>query len=373
MDNKSLQDCQMAQQTGIPINELDTPFLWADLDVMESNILYLSEYFKNVGVGWRPHTKGIKVPAIAHKLLDSGAIGVTCAKLSEAEVLVSAGIKDILIANQVVGEGKISRLARLQRHARLIVAVDSIDHAREISEIASEIGTRISVLVEVNIGMNRCGIAPGQPAVELALQISNLSGIRLLGLMGWEGHVVAILDQELKEKTCIKAIESLVKTSKMLRTIGVEIPIVSCGGSGSYTITSKVPGVTEIQAGGAVFGDVTYVKWGAGIQCSLFIRATVISRPSLSRAMIDAGFKTMNGEESMPEVVDLPGVTLSGLDAEHGYLEIENEKVQLKRNDLVDFIVGYGDSTVFLHDFLIGVRKGKVEAIWEIQGRGKIT
>lgn len=362
----------MAQQIGIPISELETPFLWVDLDIMESNISYLSDYFKNAGIGWRPHTKGIKVPAIAHKLLASGAIGVTCAKLSEAEVLVSAGIKDILIANQVVDQGKISRLALLQHHANVIVAVDSLDNAKDISKVANEIGSGIEVLVEVNIGMNRCGIKPGDPAVELAMQINDLPGIELLGLMGWEGHVVGILDQELKEKTCLNAIESLVSTAKMVRMKGIEIPIVSCGGSGSYTITAKVPGVTEIQAGGAVFGDVTYVKWGAGTQCSLFIHATVTSRPSPARAIVDAGFKTMNGEQSMPEVVDIPGVNLAGLDAEHGYLDIENENIQIMCNDRVDFIVGYGDSTVFLHDYLIGIRKGKVEEVWDIQGRGKI-
>jgi D-serine deaminase-like pyridoxal phosphate-dependent protein len=366
----------MIQQIGCSISELDTPFLWVDLDTMESNISYLSGYFKDAGVGWRPHTKGIKVPSIAHKLLESGAIGVSCAKLSEAEVLVSAGIKDILIANQIVGQSKITRLAHLQYRTNIIVAIDNFENAKDISKVANEIGVRIGALVEVNIGMHRCGTAPGNRAVELAKQINDLSGIELLGVMGWEGHVVDIPDQELKEKTCLKAVESLVNTAEMIRMKGIDAPIVSCGGSGSYAVTAHIPGVTEIQAGGAVFGDLTYVKWGAYTQCSLFVHSTVISRPTPARAIVDAGFKTMNGKMStvsMPEVADISGAKLLGLDSEYGYLEIEYEKLQLRINDRVDFIVGYGDSTVFLHDYLIGVRGGKVEAVWEIQGRGKLT
>ena len=363
----------MSDQIGLSINELDTPFLWVDLDIMESNIAHLAGTFRDLGVGWRPHTKGIKVPEIAHALIASGAIGMTCAKQSEAEVLASAGIDSILIANQIVPRGKIARLAFLQRQADVMVAVDHLDNAKDISNAAERAGFRIGVLVEVNIGMNRCGTLPGSPTVELARQIADLPGIELRGLMGWEGHVVDMADREEKERACVRAIESLVHTADMARSHGLELPIVSCGGSGSYTITAKVPGVTEIQAGGAVFGDVTYAKWGATTQCALHIQATVTSRPSPSRAMVDAGFKTMSGDVSMPEVVGLPGVTLTGLDAEHGYLTIENDDVQVRPGDRVNFHVGYGDSTVFLHDTLVGVRNGKVEAVWEIQGRGKLT
>ncbi|MBW2057082.1 MAG: DSD1 family PLP-dependent enzyme [Deltaproteobacteria bacterium] len=366
----------MIQQIGCSINELDTPFLWVDLDTMENNISYLSGYFKDAGVAWRPHTKGIKVPLIAHKLLENGAIGVTCSKLSEAEVLVSAGIKDILIANQIIGQSKITRLGHLQYRANIIVAIDNFQNARDISKIANEIGVRIGALVEVDIGMHRCGKVPGEPAAELAMQINDLSGIELLGVMGWEGHVVDILDKELKEKTCLRAIESLVNTAEMIRMKGIDAPIVSCGGSGSYMVTAHIPGVTEIQAGGAIFGDLTYVKWGACTECSLFVQSTVISRPTPARAIVDAGFKAMNGKVStvsMPEVADISGVKLLGLDSEYGYLEIEYERLQLMVNDRVNFIVGYGDATLFLHDYLIGVRGGKVEAVWEIQGRGKLT
>jgi len=363
----------MLPQIGLPISELYTPFLWVDLDIMENNISHLSNYFKDAGVGWRPHTKGIKVPAIAHKMLESGAIGVTCAKLSEAEVLVSAGIQDILLANQVVDPGKIARLAHLQHRAKVMVAVDSFDNAREISMIANNLGCIIGVLIELNIGMNRCGITPGDPAVALAQKIHDLPGIALLGVMGWEGHVVDILDPAHKDEKCLDAIESLVNTAEMIRAKEIDIPIVSCGGSGSYTITSKVPGVTEIQAGGAIFGDVTYRTWGATTQCSLYIQAAVTSRPSPSHAIVDAGFKTMSCDASMPEVVGISGVILSGLDAEHGYLDIANKDTQIGSKDRIDFIVGYGDSTVFLHEILIGIRNGTVETVWDIQGRGKIT
>lgn len=353
-------------------SKLDTPFLWVDLDTMERNITYLSKYFEEAGVGWRPHTKGIKVPAIAHKMMDAGAIGVTCAKLSEAEVLANAGINEILIANQITSTAKMSRFAHLQRQANILVAVDNFHNAKTLSIVAEEVGVKIGILIEVNIGMNRCGILPGQPAIELAKRVSNLAGLQIMGVMGWEGHVVDLLDPKEKKETCSRAINALVDTAKMIRTEGLDIPIVSCGGSGSYKITSNIEGVTEIQAGGAVFGDITYENWGADTDCSLFIQASVISHPSPKRLIIDAGFKTMNWEVSKPKAKDVNDIKLIGLDAEHGYIELLQEDIPTRINDRIDLIVGYGDATVFLHDQLVGIRDGSVEVIWEIQGRGKL-
>jgi D-serine deaminase-like pyridoxal phosphate-dependent protein len=358
---------------GQDVQMLDTPVLWVDLDLMDKNIRGISRYLREAGVNWRPHTKGIKIPAVAHKLLDAGAIGVTCAKLSEAEVMAAGGVKDILVANQVVGETKITRLCALRHHADVMVAVADLENASEISKYAVKTGVEVRVLVEVNTGMNRAGVEPGQPALEFASRLAALPGIQLAGLMGWEGHVVGIPDPVTKRAECERAVQSLVETAVTIRGQGIPLPIVSCGGSGSYQITAHIPGVTEIQAGGAVFGDVTYRKWGANTDCALFVLSTVTNRPAPTRAIIDAGRKTLNAEISMPEVLDKPGARLVDLSAEHGYLELDDPNLPIKTGDRVNIIVGYGDLTVCLHNQLVGARKGKVEVVWDISGRGKLT
>ena len=353
--------------------QLDTPALWVDLDLMESNIQTLAQFFKGAGVAWRPHTKGIKVPAIAHMALDAGAIGVTCAKLSEAEVLAAAGVKDILIANQVVGASKVARLVSLRRHADVMVAVDSLENVQNISQIAVRAGVVVRVLIEVNTGMNRCGLEPGAPVVEFARQIAALPGIDLAGLMGWEGHVAALKDAEEKQRRCREAVGLLLRSADMCRAAGFRISIVSGGGSGTYQITARMPGMTEIQAGGAIFTDVTYRSWGVDLDCSLFVLATVVSRPTPTRAVIDAGRKAMGGESTMPQVKAVAGARLVKMNAEHGILELDGARIPLKVGDKIDLVVGYGDNTVFLHDHLFGVRNGKIETAWAIQGRGKLS
>lgn len=357
---------------GKELEQLDTPSLWVDLDLMEKNIETMASFIRQAGVNWRPHTKGIKIPAIAHKMIVAGAIGVTCAKISEAEVMAAAGIRDILVANQVVTETKISRLVHLRRQADVMAAVDNLENAREISRAAVQEGIKIRLLVELDAGMQRCGLTPGPSAVDFACRVAELPGVDFAGFMAWEGHVVKIEDPLEKKVETEKAIGSLVATAALCQEAGLGVPIVSCGGTGSFRITALIPGVTEVQAGGGIFGDVTYRRRGAGTECALFVLSTVISCPAPSRAVVDAGRKAMNVEYSMPEPVNLPGVLLKGVSAEHGILGLEPEAAPIKIGDMLNFIVGYGDLTVFLHDRLFGLRKNKVEAIWDIQGRGKL-
>ena len=254
-----------------------------------------------------------------------------------------------------------------------MVAVDSLHNVEEISKVATEADVTIRLLIELNCGMDRCGIDPGESVVDFVAEVAQFPGVRVAGLMSWEGHAVAIEDPVEKEQVIRDAVGLLLDTAELVRGAGFEIPIVSCGGSGTYKITSKIPGVTEIQAGGAVFCDVAYRKWGVDTECSLFIYSTVISRPTSTRAVVDAGRKAMNGDVALPELVDISGVKIMSLHAEHGLLELENPNITLEVGDKVDFIVGYGDNNVYLHDQLFGVRKGKVEVVWDISARGKLT
>jgi D-serine deaminase-like pyridoxal phosphate-dependent protein len=359
-------------EVGINKNDLDTPVLWVDLDVLERNIALMASHCRTAGVQWRPHTKGIKTPAIAHKLLAAGALGVTCAKVGEAEVMAAAGITDILIANQVVGPHKITRLVNLRRHADVKVAVDNPTVAAAIGAAAVAKGVEIGVLIEVNTGMDRAGVSPGAPTVELARQVHQTPGLRLRGVMTWEGHTLASTDAEEKRRGIEQSIGQLLETVTACRDADLPMEIISCGGSGTYQVTANIAGITEIQAGGGIFGDMAYQGWGVSTEPALFVRSMVTSRPTPQRVILDAGFKTMPRGFANPKPLGLPAVQSFVLSAEHGNIALEAPSDQPRVGDCVDIIVGYSDATVVLHDVLYGVRNGVVEAVWPVLGRGKL-
>ncbi len=350
----------------------DTPCLWLDLDIFEKNVKEIAGFLKTHGKQWRPHFKGIKTPEIARMLINAGAIGITCAKLGEAEIAAQAGITGILIANQVVGETKIRRLVQLAKEHDLIVAVDDLSNARQISEIASQEGVTVGVILELNIGMMRAGIDPGEPALSLAKAVSQLPGIRFRGIMGWEGHCAGVSDLEKKVVEIEKAITALTGTAELIRQAGIPVEIVSCGGSGTFRQSATYPGVTEIQTGGCTMGDLTYQDWGAQTSQALHILVTVTSHVHPERAIVDAGRKTFNAERSMPRCLEYPQYKLTALSSEHGTLEIPAGEDHIKVGDKLNFIPSYGDWTVFLHEEIVGVREGKVTARWPIAAKGKI-
>jgi len=359
-------------EIGLRKEELDTPFLWVDLDTLESNIAMLAAHFRAAGVAWRPHTKGMKVPAIAHKAIRAGAIGVTCAKLGEAEVMAAAGITDILVANQVVTPQKIARLVGLRRHADVKVAVDSQVNIAAIGRAASAAGVEIGVLVEVDTGMGRAGVQPGEPAVALACIAAHTPGVRFLGLMAWEGHACDMQPEAAKRAEIERAVGALTHSAELCRQAGLSVSIVSGGGSGTYLVTPFLPGVTEIQAGGAIFCDPTYQSWGVRTTPALFVRSTVTSRPAPDRLIFDCGFKSLPDWAGPPKPIGLPPVKTISMSAEHGTLTLQEPDASIQIGDAYDFQVGYGDATVCLHDQLVGVRAGVVEVIWPILGRGKL-
>lgn len=361
-------------EVGSELDALQTPFLWVDLDRMDENIRALAGFLRAAGVAWRPHIKGLRVPAVALRLVDAGAIGVTCATVGEAEVMVEGGIRDLLVANQVVGAGKYARVAALRARARaaVTVAVDSDATLSGLGHAALAAGVEIGVLIELDTGMHRAGLQPGAPALALARQVQDTPGLRLAGVMGWEGHAPSMEDPVRKREEIERSVRSLVDTACLLREAGCPVDIVSCGGSGTYSVAAMVPGVTEIQAGGAVFSDVTYRKWGAPTQPALFLRSTVTSRPVPERIICDAGFKTLPAWSESPRALGIAGVGEYGKSAEHGVLRLSVPDHRTKVGDTIDFIPAYGDSTVFLHDRLYGVRGGRVEAVWAIEGRSRM-
>ena len=364
-------------QTGMigqPKEALDTPVLLVDLAVMESNIERMARtIIGEGGVRWRPHTKGMKTPALAHMLLEAGASGITCAKLGEAEVMVAAGIRDILIANQIVGPQKIVRLVNLRRHADVKVAVDSVENIDALDAAARDKGVELGVVIEVDVGMNRAGVEPGESSLVLARKITARQGLRFAGLMTWESTALRITDPEEKRQVVAAALQRLTATAQQCRDEGIPVDIVSCGGTGTYWLSAFAPGITEVQAGGGIFCDVNYRRhFGVDHPYALTVLATVTSRPTPTRIICDAGGKSMSCELAAPEPVGLPEVKDVKLSAEHGAIELAAPHPEPRIGDKIEFVVGYADLTVALYDELYGIRDGLIETTWPLLGRGRL-
>ncbi|MFM8681686.1 MAG: alanine racemase, partial [Alphaproteobacteria bacterium] len=218
-------------------SELDTPVLLVDLDRMEANIAAIAGACRAAGVSWRPHFKGIKVPAISLRAMAAGAIGITCAKLGEAEVAAAAGIRDILVANQVVTPLKMERLARLRRSADPVVAVDDAGNVDALGEAARRAGVVLRVVSEVDIGKRRAGALPGEPVVALARRIAATQGLSFAGIMGWEAQAVGIADPAEKQRCVADAIALLAGSARDCAAAGLPCAIVSCGGTGTIRYT----------------------------------------------------------------------------------------------------------------------------------------
>lgn len=359
---------------GAPKEELDTPVLLADLDKLEANIARMARVItREAGVRWRPHTKAMKTPALAHMLLDAGASGITCAKLGEAEVMAAGGIRDILIANQIVGPQKIARLVNLRRHADVMVAVDCVDNVHALDRAAREKGVRLRVLIEIDTGMKRAGVEPGEPALALARNIAPRRGLRLAGLMTWESHALGARNPEEKRRMVAEALERFAATAQLCRDDGIPMEILSCGGTGTYWISAHQPGITEIEAGGGIYCDVRYRKtFGVEHHYALTVLSTVTSRATPTRIVCDAGRKTMSCDSDIPEPIGLGEVNEVSLAAEHGKIELEQPSLVPRVGDKIEFVVGYSDTTVVLHDRIYGIRGGSVEAVWPLLGRGQL-
>jgi D-serine deaminase-like pyridoxal phosphate-dependent protein len=357
---------------GRPLTDVDTPALVIDLDALDHNIATMAADIAARGAQWRPHSKANKTPAIVQKEIAAGAIGVTCAKVGEAEVMAASGIHDILIANQIVGPIKTRRLANLARQSDVIFAVDNPDNVREHDAAAAEAGTKPRVVIEVNTGMERCGVAPGEAAVELAKLVDSMRNLRFAGVMAWEGHSMSIKDPAAREAEIRRACGSLVETAEACRAAGLDVQIVSAGGTGTYLIAAGIEGITEVQAGGGIFGDSTYRNLGANVIPALNIMAQVTSRPSPDKVVIDAGRKSIDPSARQPTIEALEITGDISFSAEHGRFTLATPSDCPRIGERVTLWSGYSDQMCHLHEYFIGVRNGIVAAVWPIQGRGRL-
>ncbi|MGQ9553043.1 MAG: DSD1 family PLP-dependent enzyme [Anaerolineae bacterium] len=349
--------------------DLDTPALLLDVDVLEANIKQMARFFAGRPARLRPHAKTHKCAEVARRQLAAGAIGITCAKLGEAEALAGAA-SDILIANQIVGASKIERLVRLRQQIDVMVAVDSAENVEQLSAAASAAGVTLRILVEVEVGMGRCGVASPEAALALSRQVEAAPGLKFAGLMGYEGHAVMIPDYEQRKATAEKAMATLTQTKAYLEEQGLPVGIVSGGGTGTYNFTGAYPGVTEVQAGSYATMDGRYVTIVPEFRPALTVLATVISRPTSDRAITDAGMKVLSPEFGMPPVLRPQGLHTTKLSEEHGTLAGEGV-TKLRLGDKVEVIPSHGCTTINLHDYYYVTQGERVVAVWPIDARGR--
>jgi len=356
---------------GIAIEELDTPALVLDLDAFRWNVDRMAAFFADKTAGLRPHSKTHKCPEVALRQLAAGAVGITCAKVSEAEVMADAGVGDILIANQVVGKIKLDRVTDLAARCDLMVAVDDPANVQELSVACRAKDVTLGVLVEVDIGMKRCGVQPGDEVLTLAHVVADAPHLEFKGLQGYEGHLVHVLDPEKRAAGVREAMGLLQATKALIEADGIPVPTVSGGGTGTYDLSGSLPPMTEIQAGSYVFMDAKYVQVRPEFEPALTVLSTVLSRPVPERIVTDAGLKTMPPDFGWPIPLGYAGVTVAHLSEEHSKLEVKDPSVvPLRPGDRVRFIPSHCCTTVNLHDRLYVVQNGVLVDVWSIAARG---
>jgi D-serine deaminase-like pyridoxal phosphate-dependent protein len=354
------------------LDDLDTPCLTVDLDVFENNVRTCFRRLAAVDV--RPHLKTAKSPEVVRLLLAAGAVGVCVAKVSEAEVMVAAGVEDVLITTEIAGPVKVQRLARMvsgRPTARVRIVVDSFDGA---SAIDAALPVPLETLIDVNVGQNRCGVAP-EDALALADRIKGLERLRLIGLQGYEGHVQHVRDPDERRRLCDASMGRLAQAADQLRAAGHAVDVVTTGGTGSAEFCAAHEAVTEVQPGSFAFMDADYLDTGGlPYASSLVAVATVLSRPAADRAVIDAGLKTLSNDSGPARLVGAPGWRYQPAGDEHGVLTRvgEADARELRIGDRVTLIPSHIDPTINLHDVMYAHRGGAVEAVWPVAARGKV-
>ena len=362
--------------TGTTKYELDTPALLADLDAIERNIQTMARFSKEAGINLRPHAKIYKgTPFFARMQIEAGAIGLTVSKLTEAEVLAASGVKSILIANQVIGAVKVRRLVNLSRYTDIIAAVDDYENLRMISDYAVEQGTTVSLLVEADIGNNRCGVSP-EDTPAMAQAVVELPGVRFRGLMGYDGHLAFMEDLRAKEEASLACYEKLAVLRDKLTNRGIPVEIVSGGGSCTYRYAAKSGALTELQAGTYIFNDTTYHKIMPEFDCALSIMATVLSRKNRpgfeNMAVMNLGRKSIATGYGMPEV-KWPEGEIYSMPQEHCRIRLAPESMNVKAGDRVEVLVGDANETYNLYRYVYLTRGDSVVAKLEIAGHGEVT
>jgi D-serine deaminase-like pyridoxal phosphate-dependent protein len=357
-------------QPGAGVDQIDTPALLLDHDKLVGNIRRMAEFFSTRPARLRPHAKTHKCVEIARLQMEHGAAGITCAKLGEAEVMAAGGIPDIRVANQVVGPLKIARLVGLAGRCTLTIAVDDAENVRQISAAAAAAGVTVRCLVEVDIGMGRCGVDPGQPALDLARLVDGSPGLTFAGLQAYEGHLQNVTPYDQRRQRARADMQLALDTRELIEEAGLPVAVISGCGTGTHAITGVLKGVDEVQAGSYATMDGQYRKVGAPFENALTLLSTVVSRPRPETAIIDAGLKTVSPEFGEPTVL-VGGATYTEFSEEHGTLQLVGAARELQAGDRIELIPAHGCTTINLHDRLYVMSDGTLQEIWAVAARGR--
>lgn len=365
---------------GMDEADIQTPCLVLDLDALESNVRKMGAYAKAHGMRHRAHGKmhkSVDVAKLQERLGD--AVGVCCQKVSEAEVFARGGIGDILVSNQVADALKIDRLARLPKlGSRIIVCVDDLANAADLSAAAVKHGTTLEVLVEIDCGAGRCGVTNTQEVTALAKAIDAAPGLKFTGVQAYQGamqHLDSYADRQAKADAAIAQVEAAVEG---LKAVGLAPELVSGGGTGSYYFESNSNLYNELQCGSYAFMDADYGrikdKDGKRIdesewQNAFFLLTQVMSHAKADQAVVDAGLKAQSVDSGLPVVFGRDDVEYVKCSDEHGV--VADPKGVLKVGQKLRLVPGHCDPTANLHDWYVGVRNGKVESLWPVSARGK--
>jgi D-serine deaminase-like pyridoxal phosphate-dependent protein len=361
------------------VSELDTPALLIDLDIMERNLRRVAEYTKTHNLRLRPHAKTHKVPALGKLQLASGAVGLTVAKVGEAEVMLAAEPPDLLVAYPVVGQAKLERLMQVARKTKVTVALDSLMAAHQLSDAAQYNQLTIGVLTETDVGLGRVGVAPGEELVQLAQDIERLPALSFEGIAFFPGHI-RLLDNQGTE--ALRRLNELIQsTLDDFQRAGIEVRIVSGGSTPTLFRSHELTGLNEIRSGTYVFNDMNTVRSGACTldDCAVSILVTVISTARKGQMIVDGGSKTFSSdpavnssERAFGRVMEAPDSVFHTMNEEHGFVDIRHAGRAFVVSDRVRIIPNHVCPAVNLHEWVYGIRNDKVEQVWQVEGRGKL-
>ncbi len=362
------------------IQALDTPAVLVDLDVLERNVARMAAFAAEHTTALRPHAKSHKTFLIAERQRAAGAHGLTVAKLDEADAYLAAGFDDLLIANEIVGVDKWQRLAAMQRRGSVAAGIDDFQAAAGMAEAARQAGVTVPVLIEVDSGLRRAGVAPGPATLELAAKIAGLEGLILRGVFTHAGHAYSAQSPAEVARIGRAEGEVLVETAQLLRTHGLTCEVVSVGSTPTARFAGAVPGVTEFRPGNYVFYDRMQVALGSAQaeDCALTVLARVISRPDPRRVVVDAGSKTFALDRGAHGTDALAGfgearaqhLVLERLSEEHGVLSLEKQGQSVAVGDRLRFVPNHACTVANLADVLLGVRGDRVTEVLRVLVRG---
>ncbi|MGA2588608.1 MAG: alanine racemase [Bryobacteraceae bacterium] len=361
------------------VPEIDTPALLVDLDTMERNLQRVADYTQAHGLRLRPHTKTHKSPRIGRRQLELGAAGLTVAKVGEAEVMLDAAPRDLLVAFPVIGHAKLDRLMAVARRTRVTVSLDSLCAAQQLSAAAVAAGANIGVLAETDVGLGRVGVSPGPELLDLARGIQRLAGLSLEGIAFYPGH---IKDNGPPGKEAMAALGRLIESIlDGFRRAGIAAPIVSGGSTPSLFHSHELPGLNEIRPGTYVYNDWNTVQSGGCMpeDCAATLLVSVVSTARPGQIIVDGGSKTFSSDRlagsadsTFGHVLEAPEAVFHKMNEEHGYIDVRQSGRKFEIGERLRIIPNHICVAVNLHERVYGIRNGEVEEVWEVAGRGKL-